>query len=119
MFDTTIAYDSAFVMAKAISSDCFRYGYRVAPLKKTKDGMRRKLIEELHWTANYVREKLLSLNRTRKHPVKSVTIPLFDLRCERLNLVLEVYLDYSADRYMYRYKATEIITDLDDLKKCN
>ena len=44
MFDTTIAYDSAFVMAKAISSDCFKYGYRVAPLKKTKDGMRRKLI---------------------------------------------------------------------------
>ena len=119
MFDTTIAYDSPITLAKIISRDCFRYGYRVAPFRKTKDGMRRKLIEEPHWTVDYVCEKLKTLNRTRKHPAKRVTIPLFDLRCERLNLVLDVYVDYAADRRMLRFDATGIITDLDDLKGHN
>lgn len=120
MFDTTIAYDSPTMLAKIISRDCFRYGYRVAPFRKTKDGLRRKLIEEPHWTIDYVCERLKALNRTRKHPVKRVTIPLFDLRCERLKLVLDVYTCYLSDQHnMFRYDKTEIITDLDDLKKCN
>lgn len=117
VFKIVDGYDDVTV-ARIISHGCFRFGYRVVPSKK-KDGSRQPIIDSSDMTIEYIRKRLQALNPDRKRPVKSVTMRLFDLRRGRANVGLTFTIGNLLGAPCICCDPTEIITDPDDLKKCN
>ena len=99
-------------MARTVSHNCFKFGYRVVPFTK-KDEPMKYLIESSDMTIEHVQKKLKTLNPDRKRPAKSVNIPLVDLRSGKVNMVLEFTIEKCL-----RCNAYEIITDLSGLAAC-
>ena len=99
-------------MARIVSHNCFKFGYRVVPFKKKDDPMK-SLLESSDLTIEHVQKKLKALNPSRKRPAKSVMIPLVDLRCGKVNMVLE----FTTEKCL-RCNAYEIVTDLSGLAAC-
>ena len=105
-------------MARVISHICFRFGYRVVPFKKKDDPLKFS-IESSDMTIEHVQKKLKTLNPDRKRPAKSVNIPLVDLRCGEVNVVLEFTIEKCLNGKQHlRCHAYEIITDLSGLAAC-
>lgn len=116
-FKVVGGYDGDAV-ARLISHSCFRFGYRVMP-SKTKEGSYQPIIDSSDMTIEYIRKRLQALNPDRKRPVKRVTIPLFDLRRGKVKVCLTFTTGNLLGALCIYCEPTEIITDLDDLKKCN
>ena len=105
-------------MARAVSHNCFRFGYRVVPFNKKDDPMK-YLLESSDLTIEHVQKKLRTLNPDRKRPAKSVNIPLVDLRIGKVNMVLEFTIVKCLNgKCRLNCSAYEIITDLSGLAAC-
>ena len=110
-------YDGDAV-ARLISHNCFRFGYRVVPSMK-KEGSYQPIIDSSDMTIEYIRKRLQALNPDRKRPVKRVSMRLFDLRRGKPNVGLTFTTGNLLGALCIYCEPTEIVTDLDDLKKCN
>ena len=104
-------------MARVISHICFRFGYRVVPFNKKDDPLKFS-IESSDLTIEHVHKRLKTLNPDRKRPAKSVTIPLVDLRCGKVNVVLTFTVEVCRKGAHFCCDAKEIITDLSGLSAC-
>lgn len=109
---TALSNSTEETMARFVSHNCFKFGYRVVPFKK-KDDPLKYLIDSSDLTIEHVQKKLKALNPDRKRPAKSVTIPLVDLRCGKVNMVLEFTIEKCLCCNAY-----EIVTDLSGLAAC-
>lgn len=116
-FNNEVYSDFVPEMARTVSHNCFKFGYRVVPFKKKDDPMK-FLIESSDLTIEQVQKKLKTLNPDRKRPAKSVTIPLVDLRCGKVNVVLEFTIGDCLNGKSLRCNAYEIITDISGLSAC-
>ena len=114
-FNNVVEFDDVS-MARVVSHNCFKFGYRVVPFNK-KDEPMKYLIESSDLTIEHVQKKLKTLNPDRKRPVKSVTIPLVDLRSGKVSAGLEFTID-RLDGDIFRCDAFEIVTDLSGLEVC-
>ena len=115
-FNNVIEFDGVS-MARIVSHNCFKFGYRVVPFKK-KDDPLKSLIESSDLTIEHVRKRLKALNPDRKRPVKSVTIPLVDLRCGKVNVGLTFTIGDCVNGKLLCCDAVEIIADLSGLSAC-
>lgn len=100
-------------MARNVSHNCFKFGYRVVPFTKKDDPMK-FLLESSELTIEHVQKKLKTLNPDRKRPAKSVNIPLVDLRCGKVNM----FLEFTIENCELHCNAYEIVTDLSGLAAC-
>ena len=116
-FNNVVYSDFVPEMARTVSNICFRLGYRVVPFKKKDDPMK-SLIESSDLTIEHVQKKLKALNPDRKRPVKSVTIPLVDLRTGKVNVGLTFTIEDCLNGKHLRCKAFMIVTDLSGLSAC-
>ncbi len=115
-FNNVIEFDDV-EMARIVSHNCFKFGYRVVPFKKKDDPMK-SLIESSDQTIEHVHKRLKALNPDRKRPVKSVVIPLVDMRSGKVNVVLEFAIEKCLNGKCLRCNAFEIVTDLSGLAAC-
>ena len=114
-FNHVVEFDDVS-MARVVSHNCFKFGYRVVPFSKKDDPMK-SLIESSDATIDYISKRLKTLNPDRKRPAKSVTIPLVDLRSGKVNAGLEFTID-RLDGDIFHCDAFEIVTDLSGLSAC-
>ena len=115
-FNDIIEFDVT-EMAMAVSHNCFEFGYRVVPFKK-KDNPMKSLIESSDATIDYISKRLKTLNPDRKRPVKSITIPLVDLRSGKVNAGLSFTIEKCLNGKCLRCDAFEVVTDLSGLAAC-
>ena len=116
-FNNVVYSDFVPEMARTVSNICFRLGYRVVPFKK-KDDPLKSLIESPDLTIKHVHKRLKALNPDRKHPVKSVVIPLVDLRSGKVAVGLTFTIGDCLNGKCLRCNAFMIITDLSGLSAC-
>ena len=115
---TALSKSMEETMARTVSHNCFKFGYRVVPFKK-KDDPTKYLIASSDMTIEHVQKKLKTLNPDRKRPAKSVNIPLVDLRCGKVNVVLEFTIVKCLNgKCRLSCSAYEIVTDLSGLAAC-
>ena len=114
---TALSNSTEETMARFVSHNCFKFGYRVVPFKK-KDDPLKYLIESSDLTIEHVQKKLKALNPDRKHPVKSVTIPLVDLRIGKVNVGLTFTIGDCLNGKCLRCKPFMIVTDYSGLAAC-
>lgn len=114
-FNNVVEFDDVS-MARIVSHNCFKFGYRVVPFKK-KDNPMKSLIESSDATIDYISKRLKTLNPDRKRPVKSVIIPLVDLRSGKVNAGLEFTIDRLGGD-IFHCGAFEIVTDFSGLAAC-
>ena len=116
-FNNVVYSDFVPEMARTVSHNCFKFGYRVVPFKK-KDDPLKSLIESSDLTIEHVHKRLKALNPDRKRPVKSVTIPLVDLRCGKVTVGLTFTIEDCLNGKCLSCEAFEIVTDLSGLAAC-
>ena len=109
--------DDYISMASIVSRNCFKFGYRVVPFKN-KDDPLKYLIESPDLTTDHILRRLRALNPARKRPIKSVTIPLVDLRCGKVNGGLIFTIRTFKNRQHLCCDAKEIVTDYSGLAAC-
>ena len=116
-FNNVVYTDFVPEMARTVSHNCFKFGYRVVPFKK-KDDPLKSLIDSSDLTIEHVHNRLKTLNPDRKHPAKSVTIPLVDLRSGKVSVGLTFTIEDCLNGKHLRCEAFEVVTDFSGLSAC-